>query len=71
MNIKKVMVLLTDATDKVFIYTDMPCPYVIAFLPSQEPLILNFDCTADTGIEYVKKNFNIEPEVVEVRHFKR
>lgn len=71
MNIKKATVLLTDATDKVFIYTDMPCPYVVAFLPSQEPLILNFDCTYDTGIEYVKTNFKIEPEVVDVRHFQK
>ena len=65
--IVKAMVLLTTACDKVFLYTDFPCPYVQAFLPSQQPLMVSFDATYDTGIEYVRKNFNMEPEVVNTR----
>lgn len=61
------MVLLTDATDKVFVYTDMPCPYVKAFLPSQEPLVLTFDATYDMGVEYVRNHFAMEPKIVNVR----
>lgn len=67
MKITKAMVLLTSACDKVFLYTDFPCPYVRAFLPSQEPLMVSFDATYDTGIEYVRKNFGIEPEIVNTR----
>lgn len=69
LGIRKAMVLLTDATDKVFLYTDFPCPYVKAFLPSQEPLMVSFDATYNTGIEYVKNNFGLDPEVVNARHF--
>lgn len=68
-NVKKATVLLTDTSDKVFLYTDLPCPYVVVFMRSQEPLTLQFDCTYDKGIEYVRNNFKIEPEVVKVRHF--
>lgn len=65
--IRKIVVMLTDATDKVFIYTDIPCPFVPAAIPSQPPLTMGFDATYDKGIEYVKTNFGIEPEVINVR----
>lgn len=67
-NIIKATVLLTNATDEVFIKTDLPCPFVIGALPSQPPLDLHFKATYDTGIEYVRKNFKIEPEVINQRN---
>jgi hypothetical protein len=68
LRIDKVFVLLTDGPDKVFLQTDFPCPYVKEFMPEQTPLSISFDTTYDKGVEYVKKNFNIEPEVSNCRH---
>ena len=67
MKITNAMVLLSTACDKVFLYTNLPCPYVQAFMPNQQPLMVSFDATYDTGIEYVKKNFGIDPEIVNTR----
>lgn len=64
---KKVVVLLTDAADKVLLQTDMPCPFVPEFIPSQPPLDLEFQATRDTGIEYCRKHLGVEPEVVNIR----
>lgn len=68
LEVKKAMVLLTEGTDRISLYTELPCPYAVAFLPSQQPLTVTFDATYDTGIEYIRKNFGIEPEVTNVRH---
>jgi len=67
MKFTKATVLLSTAADKVFLETDLPCPYVQAFLPSQPPLTMNFDATYDTGIDYVRKHFNLEPKVINTR----
>lgn len=67
--IHKALVLLTDGPDKVFLYSNMPCPYVAAALPCQEPLVLEFSATYNKGEEYVKENFGLEPEVQNCRHF--
>ena len=67
MKILNAKVLLTNAMDNVVIYTDMPCPLVKEALPSQEPLALLFHTTYDTGAEYVRKNFGIEPEIQNTR----
>jgi len=69
MNIQvtKVTVQLTDATDKVYVRTELPCPFVKGAIPSQPPLDLMFDATYDTGVEYVKKVFGVEPEVINSR----
>jgi hypothetical protein len=67
MEIKSITVLLTHGTDRVFVKTELPCPWVRAFLPEQPPLQLDFDATHDTGIEYVRKVFGVEPEVINGR----
>lgn len=68
MNIlKAVVVLNTNVMDSVVLYTDMPCPMPPAALPSQEPLALLFHAPYDGGAEYVRKNFGIEPEIVNSR----
>jgi hypothetical protein len=68
MEIKSITVLLTHGCDKVFVKTDLLCPYVPAFQPEQLPLQLDFDATYDTGIEYVRQVFGIEPEVINGRN---
>lgn len=60
-------VLLTDGADDIVLKTSLPCPYVREFLPSQPPLDFRFSATYDTGIEYCRKNLNIEPEVINIR----
>jgi hypothetical protein len=67
-NISKITVQLTNATDKVYVKTDLPCPFVKDAIPSQPPLDFYFDTTRDTGIEYVKKVFGIEPEIINSRY---
>lgn len=66
MNIKFIRVLLTDATDIVAVHTDMPCPFVPESGMAQ-PLVLEFKASYNKGAEYVRNNFNIEPEIVNVR----
>lgn len=59
--------MLTRMTDEVFLRTDFPCPFVPGAIPSQPPLDLHFKATYDTGVEYVRKNFGLEPEIINSR----
>lgn len=63
----KAIVILSSMCDKVYIKTELPCPFVKNFLPSQPPLDIHFDATYDTGVQYVRDNFGIEPEVIDTR----
>lgn len=60
--------MLTSMTDKIYLNTDLTCPYNKEALESQPSLTLNFDATYNTGAEYVRNNFNIEPEIINLRH---
>lgn len=60
-------ILLTDGADKISLKTEFPCPFVSEYLPSQPPLSLDFEATQDTGADYVRNTFNIEPEIVDIR----
>lgn len=64
MNIMKATVILRNTTDKIFLTTDLP-----SALPkvTQDNLCVSFEAEYDTGIEYVRKEFNIEPEVISNR----
>ena len=64
MNIKRASVLLTLATDRVMLWTDLPSP-----LPkvTQEPLVVTFEAEHNTGVNYVRQIFALEPEVVSIR----
>jgi len=64
LEITKVKVLITNGTDKVLIKTTLPPPYPPCI--SDGPLTISFDVTKGKGIQYVKDNFQLEPEVVEV-----
>lgn len=68
MTIKSITVLLSHGADKVFIKTDFPCPYVLAYSPEQTPLQLDFEASYDTGVEYVRRVFGVEPEIINVRN---
>lgn len=65
MIIKKIEVLLTDSSDKVFVYTDMSSPFP-NWLPNYE-MKMNFECARNYGIQYVHENFKINPEVINTR----
>lgn len=66
MNAIKATVLLRDATDSIFI--EMDCPHPIIPYQEKENLSLQFEATYDTGIDYVRKHFNLEPKVVNSRY---
>lgn len=70
MNIEKVTVMLSDGCDIIFVKTDLPCPFVAESEPSQPSLVLKFSATYNTGIDYVRENFGVEPEVIIERNEK-
>ena len=67
MKITKATVILNNATDHIILETDLPCPFVAAFLPSQPPLTLRFEATFDTGADYCCKVLNIDPIILNTR----
>lgn len=68
MKITKITVYLVDSKpDKITISTDLPCPYNKEYLPSQPNLDLEFDASYDTGADYVRKVFKVEPEIKNFR----
>lgn len=65
LNISKAVVLLTNGTDEVTLYTTLPSPYPIAV--TDEPLKISFKTPGFSGVDYVRDKFNIEPEVIDTR----
>lgn len=61
--ITKIVVLNTIGTDRVYVHTDLPSPYPLEV--SDQPLMLAFDTQKGKGVEYVRANFNMEPEVID------
>lgn len=60
----KVLVLLNNGADDVILYTNFPPTMPKS---SNENLIVKFNTQKDTGIEYVRQNFGMEPEVISSR----
>ncbi len=65
-HILKATVVLREGTDHISLYTDLPSP----FPPEVDdgPLCLTFQTRYGTGVEYVRKNFSVEPEIIDTRH---
>jgi hypothetical protein len=59
-------VITGRGADQVALNTDLPCPFTIEGEPSQSKLSLYFSASAGTGVEYVRKHFLIEPEVIDL-----
>jgi hypothetical protein len=38
-----------------------------AVFPYKEPLVLSFEAAAGTGVDYVRNNFGIEPDIVRTK----
>ena len=65
MNIKRIVVLIRSYhTDEVFIDTDLPSPFPLEI--QKEDLTIKFEVQKGQGIEYVRRHFNIEPEVLDL-----
>jgi hypothetical protein len=62
MKIKKISVVEGSGTDLVTIFTDLP-PALHPALSSGD-LTLTFNAMHGTGAEYVRRHFNIEPEII-------
>jgi len=50
----------TGSTDNVYVYTDLPSPFPPSL--STAPLVLKFEVEAGKGLAYVRANFRVEPE---------
>ena len=61
LNIKKISVLINfQFADVVQVYTDMPSPF-----PNYKGcLSFSFQTDQGTGVEYVRDNFGVDPEVI-------
>lgn len=64
LHIKKAVVLITDGTDRVTIHTDLPSPYPPEV--SEDDLMIVFETRKGAGMDYVRKEFGIEPEMLDV-----
>ncbi len=64
LTITKVVVLKSDGADKIYIHTPFSSPVPKL---SSEPLVLSFSAAQNTGVEYVRRVFKTEPEVIESR----
>jgi hypothetical protein len=51
----------SGGADVVFIFTEHPSPMPSV---SDQPLSFKFEVTVGEGVNYVKNNFNIEPEMI-------
>lgn len=63
--ITKAVIILSDGMDKIIMYTNFPSPFNPNF--SNEKLSLKFDATKDTGIDYIKKHFNVDTQIKNIR----
>ena len=64
LHIKKAVVLITDGTDKVSLHTTLPSPYPPEV--TTQDLMIDFDTKKGAGVDYVRKHFGIDPEVIDV-----
>ena len=62
MKITSVMVLVGRGTDRIMMTTDLPC----ATWPYNGFQSITTEAAAGSGVEYVRKHFGIEPQVVNV-----
>lgn len=66
--VEKIVVLLTNSTDRISIHTCMPTTYP-NWLPSAK-MVMNIECAKNYGIQYVRDNFDVKPEVINTRFLK-
>jgi hypothetical protein len=61
---KSISVMLTEyGTDIVFVETDLPYP----IWGNGSNLTMKFEVSRNCGIDYVRKNFGVEPKLTNVR----
>jgi len=51
-------------TDYISIFTTLPSSFPPGI--SNDNLIISFEAQKGTGVDYVKNNFNIEPEILNI-----
>lgn len=66
LKVLKASVMLRLGTDLVSIQVDKPSPFPPEV--SKDPLFLNFETRANTGVDYCREHLGIEnPEVIDTR----
>lgn len=62
MEIKKIQILIRkNCTDVVFVHTGFPTPFPHF---TDENMMMKFEVQRGNGINYVRENFKIEPEII-------
>lgn len=65
LNIKRIVVFRnTHGTDRIYLYTDLPSPFPPG-VADQSPAFQT-DTVRGGGEQYVRDNFGVEPEVVDI-----
>jgi hypothetical protein len=59
--IEKATVVLNVGADHCMLHTNLPSPFPKV---TEQNLILEFSTEYDKGVEYVRKVFGIEPEII-------
>jgi len=65
LDISRICVLIRKGgTDIINIYTSLPSSFPPGL--SSDNLVLRFESQKGKGVEYVRKNFNIEPSIINI-----
>lgn len=71
MKILKAIIIVNNGPDKIFLHTNLPCPYIPESGMSQNA-ILELECSHTYGEKYLKKHFaNVPYEIINVNMQKR
>lgn len=62
LTITKAVVVLTNNTDQIMLYTDKPPPFPPEF--SKEPLALFFNTPYNTGVNYCQDHLGLEEIII-------
>jgi len=62
LEIKKIVIITGRGADKVYVETTLPPPFPLHV--SDDDLNLTFEVVCGGGVDYVKKHFGIDPEVL-------
>ncbi|MEG0869777.1 MAG: hypothetical protein RSD49_08400 [Hafnia sp.] len=63
MQITRIVVMLTESSDRINLSTHLPQ----AVWPYKGNQVISFEAARNTGLEYVRRHFDIEPEILDVR----
>jgi hypothetical protein len=69
MKIERITLMFNSkGPDLAWLHTDLPCPFVPAFLPKQPNADLKLEMSAETGERYIEEHFpGVPVEIIDRR----